>query len=585
MTTQHSPPPGAAGFGYGASNPEATVPPPGSSQQERFGEGHDNNANTDPPPGAGSSRHNVKREPNDQQEQVDPNEFMRAFFQNFQNSSFRTQSSESSSQQERDRKAQNDEQVKNDTKRLLHDYFNRKYSGGVDPDLSFEGYSFGNVPVNFEADLRSNAFSKIGQALESITFALDGDFGNSEHNLTNRHLILDGIRAAKTCGVHFQKVSDELRRTHNPPTLARKPKIGYNDEHPNFKVGFFPKYSGSSDEDTLSFVNWIEQIFSFLEGRTARVHVDVLTKHATGAALATISQWRNEKKDNIGEIVAMLEQNVAGVVSPAIAKNHLNRLTIKPGETINSISSVIYTYAMMVHINDDEQFKQSNMSETAKSCLLRIIPTDLLTQYNNFVRNSRMSGKLDMSYKETVKHLISLNQENVDVKENHKFAMKTAAANQVREVYYVQGNRRPQPKRYGRPRHNLVEKQRFVDRDPKMAQDHVVYNVEYAEGPESASDEESKSEDEQSSDDDSEPESTPSPEEQDVFEVRKSYKLDPKAYGVTNGECFKCGLSGHRYKGPTATQCPLFKVKFHPKKCGGCGRGAHKMSVCPQRKN
>ena len=168
---------------------------------------------------------------------------------------------------------------------------------GIVPIKPSRDYSYGNVPINFEMELKHQADAAMADAFVAAAELFRED-DPAKRELLFRALT-EGASEAKQVSEHHGKVSDELRRAHNPPTLARKPRIGNNDIPPNIKPGYFLKYSGTPDQDTFAYLNWVDQIFSYLEGYTSKIHLDALTCHAGGAVLQTIHMRRNQKKDNI----------------------------------------------------------------------------------------------------------------------------------------------------------------------------------------------------------------------------------------------------------------------------------------------
>ena len=442
---------------------------------------------------------------------------------------------------------------------------------GAIPPKPNKDYSYGNIPINYEMELKQNADSAVADAFVAAAKLFQED------DPENRNILLkavsEGAIAAKKSSAHHGRVSDELRRAHNPPTLARRPKIGNKNIPPNIKPGYFPKYSGTPDQDTFTYLNWVDQIFSYLEGYTPRIHLDVLTRHAGGAVLQTIHMWRNQAKDNIEEIMAFIEKSVAGVVSPEIAENYLNRLTLGPGESIGSISSIIHMYSMMIHINDPEHERPKLESATAKRHLLRILPPSITLQFNNLVKATRVGGKLAMSFKETVKLLMELHQDRVDAQENHKtFNMRSRGQHQG-EVFNVSGGRRPTFRRYGKFRGPSIKK------DSRYTQKHQVFLCEeYDDGEDDLVPLDDEEVDEGY-------ESCPDNEEGEIFNIQRQVRLSASYFGVAPNACYKCGQMNHKYSGPDAASCSLYKHKLQLRACPKCRQGGHLEQVCPNRKN
>ena len=444
---------------------------------------------------------------------------------------------------------------------------------GIGPIKPNRDYAYGNLPINYEMELKHQADAAVADAFVAAAELF------REENPAKRELLFkaltEGAIAAKQISIHHGNVSDELRRVHNPPTLARKPRIGKKDTPPNIKPGYFPKYSGTPDQDTFAYLNWVDQIFSYLEGYTSKIHLDVLTRHAGGAVLQTIHMWRNQQKDNIEEIMAFIEKSVAGVVSPEIAENLLNRLTIGPGESIGSIASIIHMYSMMIHINDPEHERPKLESTTAKRHLLRILPPSITLQFNNLVKATRVGGKLAMSFKETVKLLMELHQDKVDAQENHKtFNMRSRGQHQG-EAFLISGGRRPVFRRYGK------FKTRPIKKDPRTHQKHQIWMCE--EGDEDEVEqppvEDELVEAEEGYD------SSQDEEEGEIFNIQRQVRLSASHFGVAPNACYKCGRSNHKYSGPDATNCPLYKHKLQLKVCPRCNNGGHSEQVCPNQKN
>ena len=161
-------------------------------------------------------------------------------------------------------------QDEDEVKVLLH---RTAESLGAVAERPSRDYSYGNIPINYEMDLKSKTDAAVADGFLASIRLLQGEdmeFTEQLHKTLSKAAL-----AARISSQHHKRVSDELRRAHNPPTLARKPKIGTKDFPPNIKPGYFIKYTGDDDQNTFTYLNWVDQIFSYLEGYTSRVHLDV----------------------------------------------------------------------------------------------------------------------------------------------------------------------------------------------------------------------------------------------------------------------------------------------------------------------
>ena len=454
----------------------------------------------------------------------------------------------------------------------------RKYGmdiGGIPPDLD-AGYKMGDLPVHHETQLQNKCIQSMADVCTALTHSIKALGGPVATNRRLEALMGQWICDMRATAQHYKYVSDQLAQDHEPPTLARKPTFGTNDEMPQIKPGYFPIFEGES-EDTLVFLNWIDVIFAFLEGRTPRVHLDMMTRHAKGRALSVIVQWRNEQRDNVTEVVRFLESELGGIVSPEIAINYLNQLTLLPGESIGSVASVIHQYALMAHARDSPERRESNINDTERRYILRLLPPKLLKQYNDFAHNAKISGKPEMSSREMIKHLIRFNQQNIDAEENHRIAMRMAKVGPGHEVNHIAAGRRPRMTRHGTHRPAIVPHRRgrvrtvvedpYVDNvfdDPPDDGDHPEFAVDNASDKSNSGDED---------------------DDQGIFEIREQVRFSPAYFGVRPGECFKCGQKNHRYRGDSAQACPLKNHELEMKRCPLCRKGGHKRENCVNRKN
>ena len=452
------------------------------------------------------------------------------------------------------------------------DRYNRDI-GGIPQTMSAQ-YRRGDLPVNYETKLQNRCIDSVANICIALTHSLREIGGPNTHL---EKLIGEWVSDLRTTAQHYDHVSGQLALDHEPPTLARRPNFGKKNQIPQVKPGYFPVFEGDG-EDTLVFLNWIDVIFAFLDGYTPRVHMDMLTRQSKGRALSIIVQWRNEDRSNVEEVVRFLEQEVGGIVSSEVAINYLNQLTLVPGESIGSIASVIHQYALMAHARDSPGQREENINATEKRYILRLLPPKLLKQYNDFAQAAKVAGKPEMSSREMVKHLIRLNQQNIDAEENHRIAVRMAKTGQVNEVQHVAAGRRPKMSRHKRIKPPVIPHTRGRVRTivPSSEVLHIHDEVEAEE-----------------EDDDEVPGLVPESEEEEddedddqgVFEIRERVRYSPAHFGVKLGECYKCGMKGHRYRGPTSDRCPLRKFDLEMHKCSRCKKGGHKAETCVNRKN
>ena len=436
-------------------------------------------------------------------------------------------------------------------------------------------YLYGEKPIHYELEEKRDREKALADSLLALVHLHSGTpYAAEKEDMLK--IVAQGAQVVRSSQQHYDRLGDKVKRAHYPHTIARKPKLGTKDRIPNVRPGQFPIYTGGNGQDIMTYIHWIDQLFGPLEGYTARVHLEVIGRYVQGAALTTVMQWQNAQKDNLFEVLASLEQHVAGVVSPEIAENALSRITIGSGDSINQVSSVIVAYSMMVHINAPEEERPRLRSETSKRVLLRIIPPALRKQYEEFARHAQLSGRLEISYKETVKMLIEFNQSNIDARENYKSTRNVAKAmGNVSSLDFLSVNKKHTPLLAAAKRVDYVQGEPLrdglcgLDNDSDEELPPEPSNiVSYSEVCDTET---------------SEPEDDP--DAQDVFYVQKKYTFSPGMFGVKDNECYRCGQSTHRYRGKTANACPLIKHKLTYKPCSSCHKGGHAPEHCPRAKN